>query len=114
MHSLLPHQHHDELDIIEHSEERAQAEGMVDYLQLLFHTDLGDGHMENFESGRGFDFDTEYTVNLFPDLVTYSYYPILQKPAIQQSGTCYYDHDVPIVKKDVIAHLDFRGPPFMV
>ena len=111
---MLPHQHHDELETDEQTEEHAQADGLIDYLQLIFHTDLGDGHMERFENGRGFDFDVEFTVNLFPELVAHSYYPLFQKPAIHQSKVSFFTHDIPILKKDVIAHLNFRGPPSIV
>jgi hypothetical protein len=114
LHSLLPHQHFDELDSEEHKEEHAQADGLIDYLQLIFHTDLGDGHMESFEDGKGFDFDVDFTINLIPVLVAHSYYPLLQNPSNHQSIVSYYDHDIPILKKDVIAHLDFRGPPSFV
>ena len=107
----MPHQHHDELGSDEHSEEHAQAEGVLDYLQLLFHTDLGDGHMENFENSKGFDLDVEFTFNVFSDLITDSYYPLFLKPSVVQKRISNFDHGIPILKKDVIAHLDFRGPP---
>jgi hypothetical protein len=110
----LPHEHHDELGDDEHSEEHAQADDLIDYLQLIFHTDLGDGHMETFESEKGFDFDAISKVDLFPDQITYSYYPLLLNPTIYRSRVSFYNYDVPIQKKDVILHLDLRGPPSFV
>ena len=70
--------------------------------------------IENFESEKGFDFDEIFKVNLIPDQVTYSYFPLLQNPSKHQSKVSYYDHGIPILKKDEIAHLDFRGPPSFV
>lgn len=44
----MPHQHHDELTIEENVAEHKSAEGFLDWLQLIFHEDLGEGHLENF------------------------------------------------------------------
>jgi len=37
-----------------------EADGILDYVKLMFLTDLGDGHMESFDQGEQFDFDSEF------------------------------------------------------
>ena len=50
LHSVVPHHHHQEssnaVDCM--SLERAQSPGFIDLLEDLFHTDLGDDHLENW------------------------------------------------------------------
>lgn len=50
LHSVLPHQHHDELSQEEHLAQNEEARTWLDYLKLAFHTDLGDSHLEEFET----------------------------------------------------------------
>ena len=111
----MPHEHHDELDRDEHTAEHAQAENLLDYLMLIFHADLGDGHMESFDQHNEVGFDVAFTVDLFPYLPPpHSYYPLLLKPSTGQKRISSFDHGIPILKKEVIANLDFRGPPSIV
>lgn len=112
---MLPHEHHDELGTDEHTEEHAQADDLLDYLALVFHADLGDGHMESFDQQNEISFDITFTVDLFPDLPPpYTYYPLLLSTSTLQKRFNSFDHGIPILKKEVIAHLDFRGPPTFV
>lgn len=114
LHSLLPHQHHGEMVDAEHSEEHVQAEDLLDYLELIFHLDQGEGHLESFDQGKGLDYNIEFTVNLLPDLPAFGFAPLLLRSTQTQCKRIRNYDVVPIPKRDVIAHLDFRGPPFFV
>jgi hypothetical protein len=50
LHSLIPHQHHCELDHVEHLEQHQKADDLFDLLQLFFHIDLGGDHLNNYET----------------------------------------------------------------
>lgn len=57
LHSFVPHQHHDELGQAEHISEHSSATSTLDFLSLIFHENLGENHLENFENTEcHFDF----------------------------------------------------------
>ena len=49
LHSVVPHQHHDEVDSAAHYLEHQQAEGILDLLGTAFHLNLGSDHLESFK-----------------------------------------------------------------
>ncbi|MEQ9299522.1 MAG: hypothetical protein RIF33_13195 [Cyclobacteriaceae bacterium] len=53
-HSLLPHAHHSELNEEQHFEEHEMASSLFDYLQLAFHFDPGQNHLEDYQTA-GYD-----------------------------------------------------------
>lgn len=114
MHSILPHQHHEEIGSTEHTEEHAEANDFLDYVFLMFHVDLGEGHMENFESGVEYDLSVEYNVNVFPDLITHQYYPLLLPEVDDSQSSKILVYEVPIVNRYVSNNLNLRGPPSFV
>lgn len=57
LHSIIPHQHHSEISIVEDEHEHKSAEGFLDLLSLALHTDQGDGHLENFTTGDQLELD---------------------------------------------------------
>lgn len=57
MHSVLPHEHHAQLSDAEHVEAHSSADSLLGHIQLIFHVDMGDGHLDHFESCQGLDCD---------------------------------------------------------
>ncbi len=49
MHSILPHEHHSELDENQHIEAHETANSLIDYIKLAFHIDLGQDHLESYK-----------------------------------------------------------------
>lgn len=50
VHSMVPHQHRDELSFAEHEAQHEEASGLIDYLSLAFHLEHGEGQLEEFNS----------------------------------------------------------------
>lgn len=47
LHTILPHEHHDELDHVEHENLHQEADSLLDYIKLIFHENIGEGHLEH-------------------------------------------------------------------
>lgn len=113
MHSVLPHVHHEELSIAEHEEAHLSADSLLDYIELIFHTDIGDGHLEHFASGQGLDFELSPVVTSMPvfaievdDLLLFSSEHLFIAGA-------FYLKDDPFPKPQPLSAFSLRGPPFI-
>lgn len=102
LHSLLPHDHHDELDDLQHYEQRASAESLVDYIKLAFHIDLGEDHLEDFQGSKQLDFSI---TPIDPVNV------ILPKPEILMIRDQYHEEGAVVISRASVAAIPFRGPP---
>lgn len=49
MHSVLPHEHHSELNENQHVEAHDTATSLLDFIKLAFHVDLGQDHLESYK-----------------------------------------------------------------
>ncbi|MFY0652279.1 MAG: hypothetical protein JXQ96_09615 [Cyclobacteriaceae bacterium] len=49
LHTVLPHEHHSELDEAEHVTQHETATGWLDFIMLAFHLDQGEGHLEKYQ-----------------------------------------------------------------
>ena len=56
LHTLLPHEHHSELNEKEHFEQHESASSLLDFIKLAFHMDQGDGHLEKYRTSKYFNF----------------------------------------------------------
>ncbi len=45
-HNVIPHLHHEEMDVLCHEETHEEAETLLDWLLLSFHENLGHDHLE--------------------------------------------------------------------
>ncbi len=52
LHAVLPHQHHNELSATEHSKEHQSPENLLDWLELVFHYDQGEQHLEDYATSE--------------------------------------------------------------
>jgi hypothetical protein len=113
LHSVLPHQHHSDLEQTEHSQTHRQADGLMDFIKLIFHQDMGEGHMENFEQGQSLDISLSFTIDDSQNLDQFKdYHSSILSIYFNESDRSYlYYDDIPILKRYVIEHLDLRGPP---
>lgn len=113
MHSVLPHVHHEELSIAEHEEAHLSADSLLDYIELIFHTDIGDGHLEHFASGQGLDFELSPVALDIPfSAVPVQHVLLVSGEHLFISGTFYLKDD-PFPDLPFLGAFSLRGPPFI-
>ena len=114
LHTFIPHQHIEELSEFE-KKELENPDSFIDYVKIMFLTDLGEGHMESFDQVENYDFNSEYQDYSMPMEFpqTFLFYSI--NPAtIEPLNSCTYLDDIPILRRCPDEHIDFRGPPIQV
>lgn len=87
------------------------ADGLIDYVKLIFHTDMGDGHLENFESGQGLDFDLAPTVVDAPLLAIVTNHSYMVSGALRFIVSEFYLKDDPFPDPPSCSSFSLRGPP---
>ncbi len=112
MHTLVPHDHKGDYYAQNSQSVFSEAASVVDYIRIAFLIDLGEGHLDTFEQGANFDFNTEFQIescskptpisNLIPESI------ISQSLNVDNNQ---YSNNVPIVRQYFLSHIDFRGPP---
>jgi hypothetical protein len=114
LHSIIPHQHSSDLDNSATNEAYADADGLVDYIKLMFLTDLGEGHMETYDQGKGIDLNVDFHVEFTPDFAI-----LIDKLTIKSlsnnnfASSINHTYDIPILRRYFLSNIDFRGPPLM-
>ena len=102
MHAILPHEHDDQ--IVDDYEIHVSANSLLDIIELAFHFDLGENHLEVFKSSTQTRLTLavylieESVINIAPILLSEDFYSF--QPHIQQLRTRY-----------LYQNLQFRGPP---
>jgi len=116
LHGLLPHEHHSNLsDTAEHREEHGEADDFIDYLKLIFHTDLGIEHLESYNQVKGHDLAFDVSFEAVPDLpplAKVNVFSITGNKDIHYPSLIAYH--IPLLKQDFLTTTPFRGPPAMV
>lgn len=75
LHTLFPHEHHDELSSVEHEVQHLEADSLIDFIKLIFHEDMGEGHLEHVVVGHILSLDFQLDYNF--QNVTYQQYAFL-------------------------------------
>jgi len=110
LHSVIPHHHHDHLSVEDHNIEHESADNILDYLELLFHLDMGEGHLENFQSTDGNHLDIQLQYDLGPLSPVEIVYCLKADAEADFSTRPFYSSDrIPIPPN--ISSLSLRGPP---
>lgn len=103
MHTVLPHEHHSELDEVEHVEQHETATGFLDFIKLAFHMDQGEGHLEKYQpSGASFLFTA-----ILAEELTLEFQPVL---FYQSDFTSSIEEEI-LQSRFLSSQLRFRGPP---
>tara|TARA_B110000305_G_C19301406_1_gene569324 strand:- start:498 stop:869 length:372 start_codon:yes stop_codon:yes gene_type:complete len=104
LHSFVPHHHHDELSEEQHFTEHSSASTAMELLGLIFHENLGEGHLENFENVEfHFDFDS-------PMLLVTTYFLFTENISVTE--VCYlFDKQEGIPIPLYLEVESKRGPP---
>jgi len=87
------------------------ADGLIDYIQLIFHSDMGDGHLENFESGQSLDFDLTSSVAVAPILGILTDHVYLVSGEHSFIAAEFYLKDDPFPDSLQRCSFSLRGPP---
>lgn len=104
MHSILPHEHHSELDENQHVEDHETASSLLDYIKLAFHLDPGQNHLEEFQVSKQIqaplvlNMPVEFVYEAVPELMEER---VIVLPAYQFNFKTRFKHQT----------LRFRGPP---
>jgi hypothetical protein len=110
---LLPHQHHGELSDVEHEVAHKEADSLLDYIRLVLHEDLGDGHLEHIVVGQDLvlTLDSDFTfapslgVKVFNSIDEYS-------QTCRNTKGAFVFFDTPPQSNYLDAHA-LRGPPVL-
>lgn len=104
MHSILPHEHHSELDVNQHVEEHETATSLLDFIKLAFHVDLGQDHLESYKV----DQQEQVTFHLIASpILEFSF----EAPCTQAQPQKFIPFEDKLHSRDFPQHLRLRGPP---
>jgi hypothetical protein len=101
LHSVIPHEHHSDMDDVLHYESHTCATSLFDLIQLSFHNNPGDHHLEEFQV------TDQIVLDYFPGIGIVQYEILLRCETNNAYPVCsdrYYS-------RFYIASLPFRGPP---
>jgi hypothetical protein len=104
LHSLLPHAHHSQLNNEQHIEEQQTATSLFDYLQLAFHFNPGENHLEEYQTAG------DELLSISPFLVAVIEFSFLA-PLLDDFNDDFYPEQSDIKGQYLYRHLSFRGPP---
>ena len=114
LHSVVPHVHHDQISDAQHEEEHLSADSWKDYIKLIFHTDLGDGHLEHFNSADGLDLQLITAPVVIPVCGIVIEHRLLVSSELRYIvNNGFIDHDDPLPAKYFNSPSPLRGPPFI-
>lgn len=108
LHSLVPHVHH-----AESTEIYCIAEGdisLLEQLSLIFHLDMGDDHLEEFQPGDTLHFDTIEYVDINLDWCPLTWFNKHNTSSSTNQKIVRYIED-PFPDIYLISHHGRRGPP---
>ena len=114
LHSVIPHKHANELGNTTENEVYSEADGIVDYIKLMFLTDLGEGHMEVFDQSRDVDLNVDFQFDFTPNVAVFT--DKLCFNNLDKDNFVYitnYNDQPPIIRRYFLSNIDFRGPPLL-
>lgn len=104
LHSLLPHEHHRDLDDEEHVVRHEMATSLVDFIKLAFHLDQGEDHLENFKVTEQFQLSLDQYV------LAQAYFTFAPK-LIESQHIIFPTFQATNYSRYLSLPLRFRGPP---
>ncbi len=100
----MPHHHHDELSDAQNFTEHSTANSALDFLGVIFHENIGEGHLENFENT---EFDFNFSLSNFM-LVSY---PSFIAESEEVHNYFYVNQRIPLPISAYQKATSKRGPP---
>ena len=114
LHSIIPHKHTNELGDTTKDDIYSEADGIVDYIKLMFLTDLGEGHMETFDQGKDIDLNVDFQFDITPNVAFIG--PKIAFQVLDNNNFAYnanYNDGIPIISRYFLSNINFRGPPIL-
>lgn len=68
-HAMVPHQHDTDISDAAHQQQHIEASTFLEHLQLLFHSDLGEDHLEHIVTDDSGTTDVEQSTVDYPDVL---------------------------------------------
>ena len=104
LHTVLPYEHHDELNQNQNIEAHATANSLLDYIKLAFHVDLGEDNLEGYKITQheqlNFDLILFFTLDFS--------FEIQNTAAASQH---FVNFEEKLHSRYYSRHLSLRGPP---
>lgn len=104
LHSLLPHAHHTQLNDEQHIEEQQTASSILDYLQLAFHFNPGENHLEEYQTAGE---DSLFTTPFLVAIIEWSFVA----PLLEDDTDAFRPDQSEVKDQYLYRYLSFRGPP---
>ena len=104
LHTVLPHEHHSELNQEEHLAQHESAEGLLDFIKLTFHMDQGEDHLEKYQGSS--------SIFLFQALLTDELLVVFHPIDIKKSYPPSFFQES-LHSRFLSSQVRFRGPPHL-
>lgn len=102
LHTILPHQHHDQIPDDRHAFEHEQADSLLDYILLAFHANPGENHLEEFEKASSATF-----IFLAAELGSFEF----QYINAEKDQPVWVEYETTLIPQFFYKQISFRGPP---
>ena len=103
LHSVLPHEHHSELNPEEHLAQHQAAKGLLDFIKLSFHIDQGEDHLEKYQRAY-----SSFLFQALPaDELLVAFHPVDIRKSVPPS---FFQES--LHSRFLSSQLRFRGPPY--
>ncbi len=113
LHTVLPHVHEDHLCGEESETIIQSADDLFGYFGLPFHVDLGEGHLEDYQSGQGLDYNLEASFAVIPlSGLTYESFHLTSIKEVLLEDEHYLCDD-PFPDSHLKKVSSLRGPPVL-
>lgn len=109
---MVPHHHHGEMSDTDHLTEHESADDLMDYLELIFHVDMGEGHLEHFQGGESLDYDQLQSIDIKPIIGIVSTVTTLSENTDYQKTELQPYFGRAHIPPDLLSS-SLRGPPFI-
>lgn len=106
MHSVLPHEHHTELNDNQNIQAHERATSLLDFIKLAFHIDLGQDHLEKYKAASQEQVTFDSYVSEIPDFSLETVY-------FENESQKFLAYKNNLYSKYYSRHHSLRGPPYM-
>lgn len=106
LHSMIAHSHHSEFTVSQHKQQHIEAKNLIDFIQLGFHLDQGDGHLKDMTFSDSPQLDEADLLPLVGLIAVHFYlveFPSTREFVVERSGAF---SEILLTKSNTL-----RGPP---
>ncbi|MEP2026225.1 MAG: hypothetical protein ABJH98_03590 [Reichenbachiella sp.] len=104
LHSVLPHEHHDELNSQQHLIAHETANSLMDLIKLAFHFNPGKNHLEEFEPIK--EYQSDFLAPIIAEVAL-----VLKPILLNETQVNFPSFKSGFIIRHLYEELRFRGPP---